>query len=78
MLAPAVPEKPQALARRLARRADADVIEIRQPKSMHREAAAADVAGDFLEYVVLRTVFVRNREEADAKGVGRSDQANDA
>jgi len=46
-----VHQKTKTFARTILRLTDADVIEIAQPQPMHREAASADLAGDFAERV---------------------------
>jgi hypothetical protein len=62
MFAMAVAQEAEAFTGGVARRANADMVDIAQAKSMHRKASAADVGRDFPEHVILRTVFVRNRE----------------
>jgi hypothetical protein len=78
VLAAAVPQKAVTLAGTIGRRADADMVQIRQAEPMDGERAAADLARDFFEDVVLRSLLVEDGEDSDAIAVGTLTQANDA
>src|SRR5437588_4457433 len=73
-----MPQKSQALTRTLLRPADADVIQLPETQAMHREAAAADVAADFVQRVVRRPLADAHAEDADAVDRRRPHQADHA
>lgn len=76
MLALIMRHEPHAFAGAIARGADAGVIERAQAQAMHREAAAADFAGDFLKDVVGVFFSGRDAKDARAVGAGGAQQAN--
>ena len=53
MLAPVPAQEAHTLARRVRRRADADVVQFALPQPVNGEPAPADVAADFQERVEL-------------------------
>lgn len=78
MLAVPVPQETQALATAIPARADANVIEHPHAEAVHGEAAAADVAGDFLERVERGVLADLQAEHARLIHAGGPQQANGA
>src|SRR5947208_3668488 len=76
VLASAARQEAEAIAGAVARSADADVIEVRQPETVDCKAASADLARDFLEDVKIRPALLGKREHADAVATGTPDQAD--
>jgi hypothetical protein len=71
-----MPQKPQALTRTLLRPTDADMVQLSQSQAMHREAAAADVAAEFVQRVVCRPLTDAHAEDTDAIDCRRPLQPN--
>lgn len=69
MFAAPVGQKSQTFAATVARAVDADVVEMGQPQAMNREAATTDIAGDFLEHVMLGASLRHDAQDADAKTI---------
>ena len=76
MPADAVGKKPQALTRAILAAADADMVESAETQLVDREAAAADVAGNFAKGVKHRLAPVADAEDADAIRGWRMHQAD--
>lgn len=77
MLAAAVAQKAEALARTVLGPADAYVVEIAQTEAVDREATPANGAEDLLEHVKHGPFFRRNGENARFRAGGRLHQAQD-
>jgi len=73
MLAPPMSQETQALARTFLGRADADVVEVAEPKPVNGKPPAADVATDFTKSVPVKMVSRGDAQNADAVDVRRAD-----
>jgi hypothetical protein len=76
MFAAGVSQKAEALARTIVLRPDPDVIEGAEAELVQLEAAAADLAGDFVEGVEVGAVVGGDTEDPHPPGIEWADQGN--
>jgi hypothetical protein len=77
VLATSMTQESHAFAGAIFGPANSDMIGHAQTHAMNDKAAAADFARDLFEHVMLG-IFFRDRENADAKRIGRARQSNHA
>lgn len=74
MLATPMAQKAHAFARTIGPGTYPDVVEFAHAETVHGEAAAADVAGDFLKSVISRLLAGGDAKNAGLLRGGRSQQ----